>query len=198
MWFYQASYFPHTPVIMRNKISVKQEKVCSTRFQVMSVTKILETCIRSFPSSPHGCLYGRLCRTRVFCLQDLSGPQCYLSSFQLFKQKRWSRGRFNGFLPLLVKDPFVQKFKAVSMVGFLLKKANLSTPHRPSTCAAIFLFVDAASLWRAEIVKASLPEVNQFTGNCFRMVRIVLKITCLGLRYPGQRPECPSLSYYGS
>ena len=84
------------------------------------------------------------------------------------------------------------------MVGFLLKKANLSTPHRPSTCAAIFLFVDAASLWRAEIVKASLPEVNQLTGNCFRMVRIVLKITFLGLRYPGQRPECPSLSYYGS
>ena len=84
------------------------------------------------------------------------------------------------------------------MVGFLLKKANLSTPHRPSTCAAIFLFVDAASLWRTEIVKASLPEVNQFTGNCFRMVRIVLKITFLGLRYPGQRPECPSLSYYGS
>ena len=84
------------------------------------------------------------------------------------------------------------------MVGFLLKKANLSTPHRPSTCAAIFLFVDAASLWRTEIVKASLPEVNQFTGNCFRMVRIVLTITFLGLRYPGQRPECPSLSYYGS
>ena len=84
------------------------------------------------------------------------------------------------------------------MVGFLLKKANLSTPHRPSTSAAIFLFVDAASLWRAEIVKASLPEVNLFTGNCFRMVRIVLKITFLGLRYPGQRPECPSLSYYGS
>ena len=61
-----------------------------------------------------------------------------------------------------------------------------------------FLFVDAASLWRPEIVKASLPEVNQFTGNCFRMVRLVLKITFLGLRYPGQRPECPSLSYYGS
>ena len=67
-----------------------------------------------------------------------------------------------------------------------------------STCAIIFLFVDTASLWRAEIVIASLPEVNQFTGNCFRVVRIVLKITFLELRYPGQRPECPSLSYYGS
>ena len=90
------------------------------------------------------------------------------------------------------------------MVGSLLKKANLSTPHRPSTCAAIFLFVDAASLWRAEIVKASLSEVNQFTGNCFRVVRIVLKRTFLKLRYPGrllypgQRPESPTLSYYGS
>ena len=51
--------------------------------------------------------YGRLCRTRAFCRQRLSGPQCYLYSFQLFEQKRWSRGRFNRFLPLLVKDPFV-------------------------------------------------------------------------------------------
>ena len=53
-------------------------------------------------------------------------------------------------------------------------------------------------------MKASLrksttsPEVNWVTGNCFRMVRIVLKITFLKLRYPGQRPESPSLSYYGS
>ena len=55
-------------------------------------------------------------------------------------------------------------------------------------CRHFFLFVDAASLWRAEIVKASLPEVNQFTGNCFRVVRIVLKITFLKLRYPSRRP----------
>ena len=34
-----------------NKISVKQETVCSTRFPVMAVTKILETFTRSFPSS---------------------------------------------------------------------------------------------------------------------------------------------------
>ena len=41
----------------------------------------------------------------------------------------------------------------------------------------------------------NLPEVNQFTGNCFRMVRIVLKITFLKLRYPkgvtGRLPLCP-------
>ena len=85
------------------------------------------------------------------------------------------------------------------MVGSLLKKANLSTPHRPSTCAAIFFFCCWRRLALARwIVKASLPEVNQFTGNCFRVVCIVLKITFLELRYPGQRPKCPSLSYYGS
>ena len=43
---------------------------------------------------PHGRLYGRLCRTRAFCVQCLSGPQCYLSSYQLFQQKRWSTGSF--------------------------------------------------------------------------------------------------------
>ena len=40
----------------------------------------------------------------------------------------------------------------------------------------------------------NLPEVNQFTGNCFRTVRIVLKITFLKLRYPkgviGRLPLC--------
>ena len=44
----------------------------------------------------------------------------------------------------------------------------------------------------------NLPEVNQFTGNCCRMVRIVLKITFLGLRYPkgvtGGVPLCPIMA----
>ena len=44
----------------------------------------------------------------------------------------------------------------------------------------------------------NLPKVNQFTGNCFRMVRIVLKITFLGLRYPkgvtGSVPLCPIMA----
>ena len=41
----------------------------------------------------------------------------------------------------------------------------------------------------------NLPEVNQFTGNSFRMVGIVLKITFLKLRYPkgetGRLLLCP-------
>ena len=44
----------------------------------------------------------------------------------------------------------------------------------------------------------NLPEVNHFTGNCFRMVRIVLKITFLELRYPkgvtGSVPLCPIMA----
>ena len=35
-----------------------------------------------------------------------------------------------------------------------------------------FKFVDSASLW---FMKASLPEVKQLTGKCFRIVRIVTK-----------------------
>ena len=54
---------------------------------------------------PHGRLYGRLCRTRGFCVQRLCGLQYYLFSFQLFQQKRWSRGRFNCISTLACKGP---------------------------------------------------------------------------------------------
>ena len=54
---------------------------------------------------PHDRLDGRLCRTRRFCVQRLCGPQYYLSSFQLFQQKRWSCGRFNCISTLACKGP---------------------------------------------------------------------------------------------
>ena len=75
------------------------------RFLVMPLIKILETFVGFFfflfqekirpHIRPHGRLYGRLCRTRGFCVQRSCGPQYYLSSFQLFQQKRWSRGCFS-------------------------------------------------------------------------------------------------------
>ena len=44
----------------------------------------------------------------------------------------------------------------------------------------------------------NLPEVNQFTGNSFRMVRIAVKITFLKLRYPkgvtGRVFVCPIMA----
>ena len=42
----------------------------------------------------------------------------------------------------------------------------------------------------------NLPEVNQFTGNCFRMVRIVLKITFFEIKI--SRQTLDSLSVLGS
>ena len=76
-------------------------------FPVMPLTKIVETFLRSFPSSFNrkyvhtvACtvVFVAPARLVTFSVQRLFGPQCYLSSFQLFKQKRWSRGRFNRFL----------------------------------------------------------------------------------------------------
>ena len=44
----------------------------------------------------------------------------------------------------------------------------------------------------------NLAAVNQLTGNCFRMVRIVLKLTFLKLRYPkgvtGRLPLTPIMA----
>ena len=81
----------------------------------MPLRKILETFIVFFfflfqekirrHLRPHGRLYGRICRTRGFCVQRLCGLQYYLSSFQLFQQKRWSRGRFNCISTLASKGP---------------------------------------------------------------------------------------------
>ena len=57
----------------RNKISVKQEKVCSARFPVMSLTKMLETFIRSFPSS-----FNRKYVHMVACTVVFVGPACFV------------------------------------------------------------------------------------------------------------------------
>ena len=53
------------------------------------------------------------------------------------------------------------------MVGSSLKKDNLSSSH--------FFHLLTPPRFGA----LNLPQVNQLTGNCFRMVRIVLKITFL-------------------
>ena len=76
---------------VRNKISVKQEKVCSTRFPVMSLTKNTGNLYTFFSVlfqqkiRPHGCLYGRLCRTRASLSSTLiravnCNATCLLSS----------------------------------------------------------------------------------------------------------------------
>ena len=112
----------------------------------MPLRKILETFIVFFfflfqekirrHLRPHGRLYGRICRTRGFCVQRLCGLQYYLSSFQLFQQKRWSRGRFNCICTLACKGTVCVEVLASSSFP----------PLKPP----FFSFVDPASLWRAE------------------------------------------------
>ena len=89
------------------------------------------------------------------------------------------------FLPFLVKDPSS------------LKKDNLSSTH-PLHIVPPLRQPSFHLLTPPRFGALNLPEVNQFTGNCFRMVRIVLKITFLKLRYPkgvtGRVPLCPIMA----
>ena len=115
---------------------------------------------------PRGCLYGRLCRTRAFCLRRLSGPQYYLPSFQQFKQKRWSRGRFNRFLPFLVKDPSLlcRRFKQFLWKVLCLRRPiyqlHIAPPLVPAFCYLLTTpRFGALKSWKRVFRKStSLPE----------------------------------------
>ena len=148
---------------------------------------------------PHGRLYGHLCKTRASCVQRLSAypgrkATCPLSSCS--NKNDGPRCRFNcisivsckGSVCVEVLTSFYGRF-FVEEGQFIKYTPSKSSLHfrQPS-----FSFIASASLWRALL---NLPEVNHFTGNCFRTVRIVLKITFLKLKYPkgvtGRLPLCP-------
>ena len=165
---------------MRNKISVKQEKGVFPRFLVMPLRKNTRNLCKFIfflfqeKIRPHGRLYGRLCRTRGFCVQRLCGLQYYLFSFQLFQQKRWSRGRFNCISTLACKGPVCVAVLTSFYGRFFVEVAiNPKSFHLGRHFFICWLLLTLAR----SIVKASLPEVNKFTGNCFRVVSIVLKTT---------------------
>ena len=86
------------------------------------------------------------------------------------------------------------------MVVSSLKKDNLSSqsPSTSSLHLGSHFFFFFHSLTPPRFGALNLPEVNQFTGNYFRMVRIVLKRTFLTLRYPkgvtGRLPLCPIMA----
>ena len=130
---------------------------------------------------PHSRLYGHLCRTRrpPFCVQGPSGPQCYLTSFQLFQQKRWSRGRFNCICTLACKGTVCVEV----LVG------SSFPPLKPP----FFLFVDPASLWRAESSGGQPVYRKLFSHGPHSSKNNFLK-----LRYPkgvtGRLPLCPIMA----
>ena len=155
---------------MRNKISVKQEKGVFPRFLVMPLRKNTRNLWKFIfflfheKIRPHGRLYGRLCRTREFCVQRLCRLQYYLFSFQLFQQKRWSRGRFNCISTLACKGPVCVAVLASFYGRFFVEVGQFINSKSFHLGRHFFSFADSSSLWRAQSGKrvfrksTSLPE----------------------------------------
>ena len=134
---------------------------------------------------PHGRLYGRLCRTRI----------CPLSSCS--NKNDGPRGRFNCISTVSCKGSVCVEV-LTSFYGRFVVEEGQFIKYTPSTSSLHLGSHFFHLLTPPRFGALNLPEVNQFTGNCFRMVRIVLKITFLGLRYPkgvtGSVPLCPIMA----
>ena len=169
----------------------------------MSLRKILETFIRCFPSS-----FNRKYVHTVACTVVFVGPACFVCNAypgrnatcplsSCSNKNDGPRGRFNCISTVSCKRSVcvgvVTSFYGTFFVEegqFINSKSLHIVPplRRPSFHL----------LTPPRFGALSLPEVNQFTGNCFHMVRIVLKITFLKLRYPkgvtGRLPLCPIMA----
>ena len=164
----------------------------------MSLRKILETFIFfSFlfqqKIRPHGRLYGHLCRTRAFCVKR--NATCPLSSCS--NKNDGPRGRFNRISTVSCKGSVCVEVLTIFYGRFFVEEGQF-IKYTPSTLSLHFSSHFFHLLTPPRFGALNLPEVNQFTGNCFRVVRIVLKITFLGLRYPkgvtGSVPLCPIMA----
>ena len=159
-------------------------------FPVMSLTKILETFIRSFPSSFNGKYVHTVACTVVFV-----GPTSFVcnaypgcnATCLLSRSSNKDDGHAVA-LTVACKGPFCVEVLSSLYGRFFVKEGQfINSTLSLHLCNLLFICWRhlALACW---IVKASHPEVNQFSGNCFCVVRIVLNITFLKLRYPGQRP----------
>ena len=142
---------------------------------------------------PHGRLYGRLCRTRAFCVKR--NATCPLSSCS--NKNDGPRGRFNCISTVSCKGSVCVEV-LTSFYGRFFVEEGQFIKYTPSALSLHFSSHFFHLLTPPRFGALNLPEVNQFTGNCCRMVRIVLKITFLGLRYPkgvtGGVPLCPIMA----
>ena len=163
----------------------------------MSLRKILETFIRFFPS-----FFNRKYVHRVACTVVFVGPAFCVQRLTLIRAALLSnkndgpRGRFNCISTVSCKGSvFVEVLTNFYGRFFFEGQFIKYTPSTPSLHLGSHFF---HLLTPPRFGAMNLPEVNQVTGNCFRMVRIVLKITFLGLRYPkgvtGSVPLCPIMA----
>ena len=167
----------------------------------MSLRKTLETLIRFFPS-PFNTKYVHA----VVCTVVFVGPADfvfnaypgrYLSSLQLFQLKRWSTRSLNCISTVSCKRSVCVQV-LTSFYGRFFVDERQFIKYTPSISSLHLGSHFFHLLTPPRFGALNLPEVNQFTGNCFRMVRIVLKITFLKLRYPkgvsGRLPLCPIMA----
>ena len=98
-------------------------------------------------------------------------------------------------LLLLLKRSLLVVFVLVGRTAAILDVAMLCAVQNKGITLSRHFFL---LLTPPSIGALNIPEVKNFTGNCFRMVRRVLKITFLKLRYPkgvtGRLPLCPIMA----
>ena len=133
----------------------------------------------------------------MFCVQRLSGPQCYLSSFQLFKQKTMvtqslspiSNVSFKGSVCVEVLTSFYGRF-FVEEGQFIKYTPSTSSLHLGSH----FIHLLTRPRFGAES-SGSQPGYRKL----FPHGPHSSKNNFFGIKISQRRDwECPSLSYYGS
>ena len=169
----------------------------------MSLRKILETFIRFSPSSVNRKYDHTVACTVVFvgfthfvfnAYPDRNAT-CPLSSCS--NKNHGPRGRFNCISTVSCKGSVCVEVLTSFYGRFFVEEGQFIT-YTPSTSSLHLGSHFFHLLTPPRFGALNLREVNQFTGNCFRMVRIVLKIFFLKLRYPkgvtGKLPLCPVMT----
>ena len=140
----------------------------------------------------HARLYGRLCRTLVFCVQRLSGPQCYLSSFQTMVTRSLlpiSTVSCAGSVCVEVLTSFYGRF-FVEEGQFIKNTPSTSSLHLGSH----FIHLLTRRRFGAESSGSQLGYRKLFPHGPHSS-----KNNFFGIKISQRRDwECPSLSYYGS
>ena len=149
----------------------------------------------------------------VACTVVFVGPECFVCNAlypgrnatcplsSCSNKNDGPRGRLNCISTVSCKGSVCVEVLTIFYGRFVVEEGQF-IKYTPSTSSLhfrqpFFSFTDPPPRFGA----LNLPEVNQFTGNCFRMVRmvrIVLKITFLKLRYPKgvteRLPLCPIMA----
>ena len=148
----------------------------------MSLRKILETFVRFFPSS-----FNRNYVHTVTCTFVFVGPAhfgfnaylggnatCPLSSSS--NKNDGPHGRFDCISTVSSKGSVCVEVLTSFYSRFIVEEGQFIkyTPSASSLHLSSHFF---HLLTPPRFGAVNLPEVNQFTGNCFRVVRVVLKTT---------------------